>query len=87
MLSIPLSAEGPSYGSAHQMSSCRISGKGPSDGACDTRGRLYECGNIYVADASAMPTASGANPMISTMSIARRIALGIADDLEPQSKL
>ena len=87
LLSIPLSAEGPSYGSAHQMSSCRISGKGPSDGACDTRGRLYECGNIYVADASAMPTASGANPMISTMSIARRIALGIADDLEPQSKL
>lgn len=87
LLSIALSAEGPSYGSAHQMSSCRISGKGPSDGACDIRGRLYECANIYVADASALPTASGANPMVSTMAVARRIALGIADDLRPKAKL
>lgn len=87
LLSIPLSAEGPSYGSAHQMSSCRMSGKGPSDGACDIRGRLYECSNIYVADASAMPTASGANPMISTMALARHTALNIAKDLEPKAKL
>lgn len=75
------------YGSAHQMSSCRISGKGPKYGACDNKGRLYECKNVYVADASAMPTASGANPMISTMSIARLIALGISKDLQPQARL
>ena len=69
------------------MSSCRISGKGPKYGACDNKGRLYECKNVYVADASAMPTASGANPMISTMSIARLIALGISKDLQPQARL
>ncbi|ODV76808.1 long chain fatty acid oxidase [Suhomyces tanzawaensis NRRL Y-17324] len=83
----PIEVYGTKIGSAHQMSTCRMSGKGPAYGACDTKGRLFECKNIYVADASAMPTASGANPMISTMSIARHVALGIAKDLEPQIKL
>lgn len=74
-------------GSAHQMSSCRMSGKGARHGACDPRGRLFECSNIYVADSSAMPTASGVNPMISTMAIARLVAKGVVQDLKPQSKL
>lgn len=77
----PLTSYGAGYGSAHQMSSCRMSGKGPADGACDVRGRLFECDNVYVADASVMPTASGANPMISTMAFARHIALGLCRDL------
>lgn len=75
------------YGSAHQMSSCRMSGKGPKYGACDQEGRLFECSNIYVADASLMPTASGANPMITTMALARYVALNIAKDLTPRAKL
>lgn len=78
---------GPGYGSAHQMSTCRISGKGPRDGACDLKGRLYESDNVYVADASVMPTASGANPMVSTMALARHISLGIAKELLPSAKL
>lgn len=69
---------GLNYGSAHQMATCRMSGKGPRDGACDTKGRLYECDNVYVADASTMPTASGANPMVTTMAFARHVAEGIA---------
>lgn len=84
---VSLSSFGPKYGSAHQMSTCRMSGKGPSDGACDTKGRLFECDNVYVADASAMPTASGANPMITTMAIARHTALGIVKDMHPKSRL
>lgn len=75
------------FGLAHQMSLCRISGKGPRHGACDQRGRLYECSNVYVADASAMPTASGVNPMVTTMTLARVVALGIAKDLEPKANL
>lgn len=78
---------GPGYGSAHQMSTCRISGKGPSDGACDLKGRLYESDNVYVADASVMPTASGANPMVSTMALARHIAVGIVKDSQKSAKL
>ncbi|EMG50257.1 Fatty alcohol oxidase, partial [Candida maltosa Xu316] len=84
---IPLDTYGTPYGSAHQMSSCRMSGKGPRYGAVDTDGRLFECSNVYVADASVLPTASGANPMISTMTVARHIALGLADSLKDKPKL
>lgn len=84
---IPFDTYGPNFGSAHQMSSCRMSGKGPKYGACDQKGRLFDCKNVYIADASAMPTASGANPMITTMALARLVALGIAKDLQPQPKI
>ncbi|RLV89576.1 Long-chain-alcohol oxidase FAO2 [Spathaspora sp. JA1] len=78
---------GTSFGSAHQMSSCRMSGKGPKYGACNEKGRLFECSNVYVADASVMPTASGANPMITTYTLARYIGLNIAKDLKTRAKL
>lgn len=78
---------GLGYGSAHQMSTCRMSGKGPKFGACDTSGRLYECDNLYVADASVMPTASGANPMVTTMTMARHVGLEIAKHLKPNARL
>ncbi|RCK63235.1 Long-chain-alcohol oxidase FAO2 [Candida viswanathii] len=84
---IPFDTYGSAYGSAHQMSTCRMSGKGPKYGAVDTDGRLFECSNVYVADASVLPTASGANPMISTMTFARQIALGLADSLKTKPKL
>ncbi|ABN68058.1 long chain fatty acid oxidase [Scheffersomyces stipitis CBS 6054] len=87
VLKIGLDSYGNVYGSAHQMSSCRMSGKGPRYGACDENGHLFECKNVYVADASAMPTASGANPMITTMAIARHVALGLVKDLQPAAKL
>lgn len=82
----PLYIYSTSFGSAHQMSSCRISGKGPKSGACDIKGRLYECDNIYVADSSALPTASGVNPMVSVMALARLVSLGIANDLRQKAK-
>lgn len=82
-----LTPYGCTYGSAHQMSTCRMSGKGSKYGACDTRGRLYECDNVYVADASVLPTASGANPMVSTMACARHIANGINKELRPAARL
>lgn len=84
---IPFDQYGAAYGSAHQMSSCRMSGKGPGYGAVDTNGKLFECSNVYVADASVLPTASGANPMISTMTVARHIGLGLAKDLKTKAKL
>ncbi|RCK64291.1 Long-chain-alcohol oxidase FAO2 [Candida viswanathii] len=84
---IPFDTYGSPYGSAHQMSSCRMSGKGPKYGAVDTDGRLFECSNVYVADASLLPTASGANPMVTTMTLARHVALGLADSLKTKAKL
>ncbi|KAG5420483.1 hypothetical protein I9W82_002364 [Candida metapsilosis] len=84
---IPLDDFGVPYGTAHQMSTCRMSGKGPEYGACDTRGKLFEASNIYIADASCMPTACGVNPMVSTLTLARHVALELCEDLEAKVKL
>jgi choline dehydrogenase-like flavoprotein len=62
--------------SAHQMSSARIGGD-TAKGALNPMGETYEVRNLYVADASAMPTATGVNPMISIMATAHYIAGGM----------
>jgi choline dehydrogenase-like flavoprotein len=59
--------------SAHQMSSCRMSGSA-SLGAVNPEGESYEVRNLFVADASALPSATGVNPMISIMTLAHRVA-------------
>ena len=59
--------------SAHQMSSCRMGGKA-SMAAFDPEGESYEVKNLFIADASALPSAPGVNPMISIMGLAHRNA-------------
>jgi choline dehydrogenase-like flavoprotein len=58
---------------AHQMSSNRI-GLSPRTSVADPDGRVHGVRGLYVTDASAMPTASGVNPMLSLMALARRTA-------------
>lgn len=58
---------------AHQMSSCRI-GTDPKDSTADPDGKVRGVEGLYVTDASAFPTASGVNPMLSIMALARRTA-------------
>jgi choline dehydrogenase-like flavoprotein len=62
---------------AHQMSSCRM-GTDPSTSVANPFGELHDTPGVYIGDASAMPTASGVNPMISTMALAHRTAAAIA---------
>jgi choline dehydrogenase-like flavoprotein len=65
--------------SAHQMGTARA-GSNPRTSACDAWGRVRsdQAGGIvrglYVADASLFPTASGVNPMVTVMTLARRVA-------------
>jgi choline dehydrogenase-like flavoprotein len=59
--------------SAHQMSTCKIGGDSAS-GAVDPTGETYEVRNLFVADGSVLPTASGVNPMISIMGTAHYLA-------------
>ncbi|MCZ6529746.1 MAG: FAD-dependent oxidoreductase [Chloroflexi bacterium] len=59
--------------SAHQMSSCRMGGSA-SIAAFDPEGESYEVKNLYIADASALPSSPGVNPMISIMGLAHRNA-------------
>jgi len=66
--------------SYHQMGSCRM-GTDPSISAIDADNQSHEVRNLFVVDASAFPTASGVNPMLSIYGIARRAAVRIADRL------
>lgn len=68
------------FASAHQMGTCRMSAKA-KDGVVDPRGRVWGTEGLYVADASVFPSASGVNPMVTTMAIADWIGKGICEDL------
>lgn len=63
--------------SAHQMSSCRI-GTDPRSSVANPDGAVHGTPGVWVTDASAMPTASGVNPMLSLMALARRTATRMA---------
>jgi choline dehydrogenase-like flavoprotein len=59
--------------SAHQMSSCRI-GRDRASSVDDPDGQVWGTRGLYVTDASAFPSASGVNPMMTVMALARRTA-------------
>jgi acyl-CoA reductase-like NAD-dependent aldehyde dehydrogenase/choline dehydrogenase-like flavoprotein len=62
--------------SAHQMGSCRM-GADAATSVAGPRGELHDVGGVWIGDASAFPTASGTNPMFTTMALARRTARAI----------
>lgn len=59
--------------SAHQMSTCRMSAS-PDSGVVDENGETWECDNLMIFDASVFPTASGANPMLTTLAISHMLS-------------
>jgi len=62
----------------HQMASCRM-GASARTSVVDAENRVWGIRNLYVADASTFPSASGVNPMLTVMAIAHRAAAIIAD--------
>jgi choline dehydrogenase-like flavoprotein len=48
-------------------------------------GELHDTKGVWIGDASAFPTASGTNPMISIMALARRTAGAIAAAHRPSA--
>lgn len=67
--------------SAHQLSSCRIAGSAKL-GPVQPSGETWEIANLFVADGSTLPNASGVNPMISIMTVAHLISQSIAEKLQ-----
>ncbi|MEO7000295.1 MAG: GMC family oxidoreductase N-terminal domain-containing protein [Ktedonobacterales bacterium] len=59
--------------SAHQMGSCRL-GSDAATSVADPYGQVHGVRGLFIADASGFPTASGVNPMLSTMALAYRVA-------------
>ena len=64
------------------MGSCRM-GVDPATSVADGRGALHDVPNVWIGDASALPSAPGVNPMITVMALARRTAHAIVDDARP----
>jgi choline dehydrogenase-like flavoprotein len=57
--------------SAHQMGTARMAASA-ADGAIDPEGCVYGVAGLLVTDASAFPSASGVNPMLTIMALAHR---------------
>lgn len=70
---LPIGARGLTLSSAHQMGTARM-GLDPMTSVARPSGELHGSDGIWIADTSAFPTASGANPMCTTMALARRTA-------------
>jgi choline dehydrogenase-like flavoprotein len=47
----------------------------------DAKGSVWGTKNLYVADSSVFPSASGVNPMVTVMSIADWISRGVSKEL------
>jgi choline dehydrogenase-like flavoprotein len=52
--------------------------EGPAHGVVDADGRVFGTRNLYVAGASVLPTAGFANPTLSIVALARRLAWHLA---------
>ena len=63
--------------SLHHMGSARL-GKDPATSVGGPFGELHDVKGVWIGDASAFPTATGTNPMVSTMALAHRTAEAIA---------
>ena len=64
----------------HPMGTARM-GTSARDSVVDPAGEVHDLPGLYAADASILPTALGANPMLTIMACARKIARGLAERL------
>ena len=78
---IPLGRGGWRLFTAHQMGTCRM-GSDPQTSVADPWGELHDTKGVWIGDASAFPTASGTNPMVTVMALAHRTAEAIAGRTE-----
>ena len=69
----PLSPYEHATFSAHQMGSCRM-GRDSGSSVANPWGELHDTPGVWIGDASAFPSASGVNPMVSIMALSHRTA-------------
>ena len=66
--------------SAHQMGSNRMSATA-KDGVVDERGQVWGVKDLYVSDASVLPSAVGTHPMVSIMAVSEWISRKIVTEM------
>jgi choline dehydrogenase-like flavoprotein len=64
----------------HPSGTCRF-GTDPSSSVLDANNKAHDLKNLYVVDASFMPTSGGANPSLTIAANALRVAEHISDAL------
>jgi choline dehydrogenase-like flavoprotein len=65
---------------SHPMSTCAM-GDDPERSVVDPDGRVWGWDNLYVADASTLPTSLGVNPQVTTMAVGLTIGEALAESL------
>ena len=58
---------------AHLVGGCRM-GTAPENSVIDGDHRVWNVSNLYIADGSVMPTQGAANPALTIMALAARLA-------------
>jgi choline dehydrogenase-like flavoprotein len=66
----------------HPMGTARADAR-PAHGVVDANGRLHDAANVYVADASVIPSSIGVNPQITIMALATRLAYHVLGQPPP----
>ena len=70
---------------AHLVGGCRM-GTGPENSVVDADHRAWAVPNLFIADGSVMPTQGSANPALTIMALASRLADRIASGRVPESR-
>lgn len=73
------------YG-GHHIGTARM-GHDPRDSVVNTDCRVHECSNLYVASAAVFPTSSQANPTLTVVALALRLAAHLRRQYAPADRL
>lgn len=77
----PLISSHP-IGGYHHMGGTRMSSD-PSTGVVDANCKMFESPNLYIASSSVFPTAGWANPTLTIMALAERLADHLIEKIKP----
>jgi choline dehydrogenase len=69
-------------GYAHAVGTCRMGSESDQEAVVDETGRLFGLTNVYVADASIIPSIPAANPNLLCMLIGLKVATGLKNSLD-----
>ena len=76
---VPITA----FGNAHQMGTCRM-GTSAESSVVDPTGRVWGVKNLWVCDASVLPSATGVNPMVTVMAVADYVAEMVFEEMKSE---